>query len=685
MTDDYKKTLIEYVTGNLETTSPTTDEIFKEINEIPRSKWVYKYSPKSWNKLNIEGFIKPSENTSNIGIVYGGYQVYNSQEIRGFIILTDIDFNPIKYIEEFNSGTKLRYIQCMIQGDDNLFYAIDDEAYSYNNYNPQNSQKRFLMLNNFTVAVNDEYQVSLRRSYILNGSNYQNFYCNDIFKENNSSHFVFCGKYSPGAGQIASYIKSIELKVNVGQPNEWNYWQINENYSYLCSFVTYNNENEIKIQTLGIKRSGFNVNLFVKDYNSNSYVSNVIKTLSFTLDVEPYISQQALFLDANNIYFVIDTQGLSGYIPSTGEAAKYERYVNLYHYDIANNNFETIHQDYYGNYAEVIQHSKIQLDKNQGNLYIAYYKNINQQNCVGDYYIQRYEGIWNPILIGENKPMYYQTRRLYVKSNYNLLQINLFNGELAATAGGKPIWYFLNIKEIYNSTQYNGEPYIDTNVLSPLYANLYSNGSLVFSRNLYNISKQNNMTMSSVEIPNNYLNDDVISQNDLISKTNIKMNEIFSSWTKNIYEVVDVNFLNTISVIDEDTNTPYLESAIKVNNATTDGGDTNYQNTPCNKYRINYLDGTTSIGALVWNSINNYNKKTQITFYVDKEINSIDLISNDESVIYLTIPIEAEVGKYYTINQKVRTGDKPTPVQLQYNNEDINYQNQPVMVYVEEE
>ena len=163
------------------------------------------------------------------------------------------------------------------------------------------------------------------------------------------------------------------------------------------------------------------------------------------------------------------------------------------------------------------------------------------------------------------------------------------------------------------------------------------------------------------------------------------MNSDSTSWNKNIYEVVDLNFINTISVIDEDTNISYLDSAIKLNNATTDGGDTNYQNTPCTKYRINYLDGTTSIGTLVWNSINKYNKKTQITFYVDKEINSIDLISNDETTIYLTIPIEAEVGNYYTINQKVRIGDKPTPVQLQYNNEDINYQNQPVMVYVEEE
>jgi hypothetical protein len=206
----------------------------------------------------------------------------------------------------------------------------------------------------------------------------------------------------------------------------------------------------------------------------------------------------------------------------------------------------------------------------------------------------------------------------------------------------------------------------------------------MFSRNLYNISKQNNMSMSSVEIPNSYLNDTTITQNDLIGETNVELVNDPTQWTKNIYEVVDVNFLNTIRVIDEDTGTEYLESAIKLNNSTTDGGSTNYQNTPCNKFRINYNDSTSSIHSLEWKSINRFNKTTSITIYVDKAINSIDYLSYDENTIYLHVPLEVEVDKYYTIHQKVRTGNKPTAVQLQYNNEDINYQNQPVMVYVEE-
>jgi hypothetical protein len=162
--------------------------------------------------------------------------------------------------------------------------------------------------------------------------------------------------------------------------------------------------------------------------------------------------------------------------------------------------------------------------------------------------------------------------------------------------------------------------------------------------------------MSSVEIPNTYLNDLTITQNDLISNTNLQMISDLSSWNKNIYEVVDLNFLNSISVIDEDTDTTYLDSAIKVNNATTDGGDVNYQNTPCNKYQINYADNTTSIKPLYWSAIDDTHKQTMISFYVDKAITSIDFISNDETTIYLNIPVEVEVGNYYSLSEKIRIG-----------------------------
>lgn len=673
MTEDYNKNLINYFTNKLVNTSPTTSEKYEEINEVSRSNW-NDYMPSSWDNMRVEGVIKA--NDGNL-VLYGGY-VKNSTT-TGFIILTDRNMKPFKYIESFDSGTNLRYIQCMIQGDDGFFYAFDDAEMSYQNSNIANTEKRFIMLNNFSVSLNNDYKVSLRKSYIL-GADYKNFYCHQMFKEPKYSHFVGCGDYASQSGYWADRSKTIELKVNVGEQNEWKHWEVGtsnvENYPALASYVSFDNNSNTKIQVFSMLITGKTANLFVKGYNDAGFTNNTIHTFSYMVSNEYETYQDSIFLDENNVYFTIDTQNLSG--SQGGTPVAFERYVGLHHYNIATSQFETIYEDYYGAYTQVIYKSKIQVYQNQGYLYISYCKNIDETNHTADYYYQRYMGNWSPILIGTTKPFLRTQRGFFVDNSYNMVQVYVYPCNLRGQT-----WYYPVVKEIFNPNQYNGNSYVDTNFASPLYANLYSNGSLVFSRNLFNISKQGNMTTSSVEVPNTYLNGITIGKNNLISKTNFKMVEDTKNWTKNIYEVVDINFLNTINVIDEDTNKIYPLGAIKVNSSITDGGTTNYSNTRCIKYRINYEDGTNAINNITWQDINDLVKQTSFTIYVEKAIKNIDLISNDESTIYLTINGNFEIDNYYTINQKVRIGDKPQQENLVYNAQNVLYNGEQVKVYTQ--
>lgn len=665
MTEDYKETLIDYVTGNLENTPSTTDEIFKEIIEVNRSDWIG-YIPSTYVDFHFENIIQ--DKNSDTLILYGGYRATGStginNEVYGIIVLLDNNFKPIKTFYEYESGTKLRYIQYMKQAEDNSFYMVDDTnfAYSYDSTTP-NSVKRIVLLNNFCVKLNNENRLTLRTSYII-PSSYKGFKCVDLNKNPNSAQYVMIvAPYSTQANTWGG-VATIEFIINYGQSPTWNWTDIvkfiwttspNELYDcqYITSFISFN-EDKYSIKMIGFythntnQQTTYQIKYFYKNYNNTSYSNTVVYDININNIIwsgERYILEnQGIFINENECYFVL--QNLYEKVTSTDRELK----IILFKYNTNTNTLSTIYQNNYGTapvgtkptYQEIMF-----LSVNEGKLYIE--QIINNQNGTGNYYIQRYEGIWNPKLIGENKNLNWNQRNLYVSNNYNLLKIFLY-----PTNPRNASWYFPVVKEIYNPTQYNGEPYIDTNALSPLYANLYSNGSLVFSRNLYNISKQNNMTMSSVEIPNNYLNNENITRNDLISETNLELNNNPKQWSKNIYETVDLNFLNTITVIDEDTDTQYLESAIKINNATTDGGNTNYQNTKCTKYRINYSDNTTSIENLTWDDIDETHKLVEIGLYVDKAMRSIDILSNDESVIYLTIPLNVVVGKYYTISQKIR-------------------------------
>jgi hypothetical protein len=656
MTEDYKKNLLDYVTGNIQEGTPTTDEIIKEIIEVNRSKWT-KYLPNGWTDFHFEGIIQDNKNDALV--LYGGYRELDSTEINnkvyGIIIILDNNFNPIKTFYEYNNGTKLRYIKNMKQAEDGTYYMVDDTNFAFKqNDTILSSTKRLVMLNNFTTNIDGSYVLVFRTSYTF-PSGYNVFQCENLDKNPNQAQYVMVGsKYEDGANSCLS-VACVTLTIPYGESPTWDMTTIIQYDGamvsvvmgrYSCSNITFSGENyAVKLiagYIYGIQGSTTKtVRYYSKGFNSNTY--NYTELISNDDLSIPYqdIEDIATFISDNECYFVMSN------LESPGSGTQ-DLKIQLWHYKISTNTLDKVYENSYGT-AVASHNEQIYLSYNQGYLYIE--QVINKGNNKADYYVQRYEGKWNPIQVGEDKPYYWNQRALYVNNKFNLVTMYLYpcNPRNAT-------WYFPIVKEVFNPTQYNGEPYENKDSLSPLLANLYSNGSLVFSRNLYNISKQNNTTMSSVEIPNTYLNDLTITQNDLISKTNLQMISDLSSWNKNIYEVVDLNFLNTISVIDEDTDTQYLDSAIKVNNATTDGGDANYQNTPCNKYRINYADNTTSIKPLYWSAIDDTHKQTMISFYVDKAIASIDFISNDETTIYLNIPVEVEVGNYYSLSEKIRIG-----------------------------
>lgn len=667
MTEDYKEQLLNYVTGDLENTTPSQphDEFFKQIVEANWSDWRY-YIPATWQNMHCEGIIK--SNTGDVCIMYGGYYTDSITNGKGFIIIVDNEFNPIKYIEEFSSGTPLRYIQCLKQAEDNSFYMVDDNYFSYNDDTGlgylTNGQRRFVMLNNFTIKNNGEYEVVLRTSYNFDksysgtdiDSQQNNIYVKNMAKDPNSSNYVFIGKrYNTTASKTGfNLIHIVQLTINVEEANTWKHWTFtNERCYYGGSYIDFNGSGNPYFRVIGAYDGGNGIYQLTKNYNTDTLTSSVIYTNATYPDDDiptKYFENQCVFLNKNKVYFVVSNQW------TTWSGTAEDKHIALCEYDFSNSQLTQIYERYLGQNTlpdYYLWKDAIFLSENQGYLYIQYCKDYLWENSeyTANYYVQRYDGVWNPILIKENGKCSLRQRGFYVLNNYNLVKIFCCPINFRS-----PTWYFPIIKEIYNPSQYNGESYIDTNVLNPLYANLYSNGSLIFSRNLYNISKQNNMTMSSVEIPNNYLNDTTITQNDLISETNFQMNSDNTQWTKNVYEVVDLNFLNTITVTDVEENESYLQGAIRINNAITDVND--YSDMTCTKARINYTDSTTKVISVVWTPIDELHKETEITLYVSSPIMSIDFISEDEETIYLTKMLEVEQDKYYTIKQKIRIGDE---------------------------
>lgn len=656
MTQEYEKSLLDYIT-NIIPTEKSEEELYKNIKLKPYSEW-NKYLPISkssvWN-TRINGIIKSSTN-DNI-IVFGEYIKYEQNleydilnNSKGFIIIFDANLKPIKTIYNFASGTELRPVQKMIQCVDGTFIAIDSKTAYYDNNEGYKqislSQKRVIMLNNFSVPINNEYTLNLRKSYIISDNN---FYCKDIYENPNSSHYVFLGTYilQEGTAYKEKGMKIIDFKINVGEENEWNIIKDDENgWVFGGGYAYFNNNDEMQVKIVCSSTNRNDKNIYI--WNSTGTTSILELNYKGYVDLTSY-NNQSIFINENLLYIVVNNQAWAG---TTTE----DKFLELYEIDLTNNSSNQIFSKFLGNYRYSYIDT-IMLDKIDGELYIQYCSNVSgtatDKNEVktADYYYQRYKGLWQPILIG-NGNYRIQDRYMYVSQKFNLFNMFCIQCDPYYLS-----WYVPVITEIYNKFNYNGLEYDDYNEIIPNYVNIYNNEDVVFSRNLYNLSLINNYSIASIQIPNNYLNEILLTKNELVGKTNKILVEELNGISKNIYEALYLNYINTIKVIDNDN--IYRQSiSTYINQNVNTGTKANHNNSKCTKVRINYMDNSTKIFDIIWVGIDNFHKKTEFTVYVDKLINNIDFISNDETTTYITITPEFELNKYYTIKQKLRIGDE---------------------------
>lgn len=652
MTNDYKKDLLDYITGDITPTAQTTDEIFKEQNNIPRSWWTNYLPNGGWNNFRYEGMVSPNELTSNLTILYGGY-LDTDNNSHGIITLIDENFKPIKSIYEFSSGTPLRYIQYMKQAEDGTFYFIDDNVFTFSQRQQMiTSQKRFVMVNNFTLInqITNDYQVNLRTSYIF-GATYQNFYCKNMFKDPNSSHYTFFGSGAEnGSYYDFTTLKIIDLKINVGEANEWNLFVNAEQRIFGSAIALFDNDSNVEYRCLVTNNQNSSNNLicYSKTFEGNP-TSNTIITFD---DYKPYVDdfdykKQSVFLNYDEVYFVQNNQrwGNAGVVRP--------KYIGLYKYNFINSNLTTIYEHYLGDYDFTNQEA-IYIDRCNTDIYIQFNYNVDNDNFKADYYFQRLvNDTWNPILIAEQEAFQFNMRSIFIKNNFNLLSIFLYQTNPRSV----PNWFTYQIKENYNVLNYNGEPYTNYNSLIPKQGEVYSNGKLVFARNLYNKTLNDNTTISTIQVPNSYLNDIDLNTKTLISETNTILINDTNVIQKNIYETLFLNYINTLNVLDEDTNLIYKNTSSYINNNINTGTEINYSNSFISKIRINFQDNSMKIQKIFWQNIDSTHKKTLFSIYVKDYINSIDFISDDENTIYITKNMNdfnLEIGKYYTITQFLR-------------------------------
>lgn len=635
MTNDYKENLLEYLTGNIAQGISSATPMYKEVTD----------SSYSGDPSNIAGLrsVRCKDGKGN----YNGLELYYSHGGNTITLVDPKDMNIIKTFTTFSTGTALGNILNLEVDEVGNAYALD--------YIVQNNTNvyRILLLNNISEIPKgkSDYEVILRNSYYVQGytdgddvyPGHETF----LAKSTQSATYYFAFQESTGTILMPS-----TFKINVGSANEWTRLQdITMANGTVISNIYFNVDDEPVAEYIAGEQPGATWqinrtyavgnenpvyetllnNIIQNYYNSNeSDVSNFQITLYSNYYGNFYMVLNGVIKDSNNqyrgtlkAYSVSDTEAtlLATYTSPSGASGVLPYMVRG---NVVNNNLMMY----------LVQWST-------GNKAKMCFTLLSPSNEV-DYFIQtNYESEWSRL--GLARAGFYN---LYDEYAINVIYRN---------SNDSP-WYIVSYKIVYNLNKYNGVNYKDKSMLEPSEALLFdNNNNLLLARNLYNVKVYNNQTIATVNVPNNLLNDITISKENLYGDTNYGLVESEQSINKNIYENLYINFVNAITMENQNTSEyiSNINGASRLNQSSSKELD--YENAKASKVRVTYDDDTYYITGAN-NSINNNVCTYTVGVHVpsDTNIQKIEIISNDETTSYQTISsLNLENNKYYIITQDV--------------------------------
>nr|DAP56934.1 MAG TPA: hypothetical protein [Caudoviricetes sp.] len=630
MTNDYKEKLLKWISGNYQietgTNSPQFTTPLSRTNNFA-TLFSSQFPNGYFLSTALQGY-----NADNNGVGYtliaGSYYIDDTATtMRGFVTILDNDFDIVQTITQYSSGTYLGIFEAINVGTDGNFFGIENN----------NGIKRFVMLNNIIAKLpsETEYKVVLRQSYnVPDTSKLYSASVTGIIKAPGIAKYCVYGNYfeNPSRKPLVT-----EIEVNVGSTNNWIDYTYSGDVEFYASdcLPSWNKNGDLSFKMVGIENIGSGTNNYAFCMYSTTGVTTLTRQqIGSGLGVGKTMDMK--ILTANDIYACFSEFGSTS--------------MNLYMYKVNVSNY-TLNTFYTKNtpIVESEYNSGIAILKNGAELFYSVSANKDTTPTKTLYYFGK--------VIGSQAYEYYLGE--FDPSLTNLFsvqkQFNLYDYYMQV----ENVVY--DMKQVYNPLNYNGLPYQALNSMVPNSVNIYDpNGVVIFARNLYNRIVNNNTTISTVEVPNDFMNDVTIQLKELISQTNNVMVSDSMEIVKNVYEELLINFVNSIIVKNSNNiNNVIINNTAsnRINNSVSNPSVLDYNNSKIGKYKINYGNGTSVINPINTDlTFAGLSTNYIITVYVpiDYGITSIQLLSNDETTIYQTIDCSnLENNKYYTINQKM--------------------------------
>lgn len=596
MTGEYNTNLLNWLTGNFTTTTPS--EVISQEGETETTNALKQYLADNYTTTNCVV-------VKNVHSVMNGNTLtllYDQDNSKSIIVIFDSELVPVQLITGYASGTQFNRILTINVGEDGNFFLIENTG----------SNIRFVMCNNITAEdITGVYKVVLRKAYNVGGNLVNLMDAFEIIKYPNLSKYLVIGS---DTDMTPSINIATEIVIQVGAENEYNDFTFDTaptNLNYLDMYYTLDGENiRFCIAASGSENE--------HAYNELKNTEYSITTSSYALNTPSLKAVKSSYTDA---YLI------------TYDWNDYNYY--FYHFSNGTNTLLGSYQTDGGTLYPRIQA-----------WYIGKINDIIYGIFLGDYDSNNYQirgfTIVNDNLItsglseGIGHSVTYFNMIMTATNNYDLYNFIYAFGDLTTKS-----------YVVYNESRYNGISYIDYNFFIPSYARISDGTKPIFARSLYNFTILNDTSTAIVNVPNVYLND-VSFRPNLYGETGGALVYSTTAYQKNIYENVLINFNNSINITNDGI---YMQTpSIRLNQSVLNYLD--YENAKLGYIRINYANSTID-EPITMNNIHQF--LYRVSFYVNagEDINNIMLLSNDKQTVYDTFNIEYTIGKTYKIERDI--------------------------------
>lgn len=631
MTFRYKQMAMKWLTGKMNIVPKVNNVLFEEFTSNENKLETLMnglYFPFGYDiKGVVQGKTTDNDNIE-YSVLYGDYQDEQQNKLYGFIMILDQEYNAKQIIKQYSNGEYFGDIISLNVGNDGRFYMVEQD---------NNDYYRFVLLNNILVKSPSEenYQVVQRQTYRFPQQSQFSADKMLMIKHPQEARYLMAQYNS-----IDRVVYCTEFIINVGSTNEWNYYNkavLSGQYDTELSdlLASWDSENHLTFMLVASYYNQNNVytSVYYKTETGNTLEVNSSSVQDSIASSSDIVNTQAVIKNFNTIYYSIG-YNISGSL-----------YYSLYIVYIDDNfNIDSINRRFFEVEDPVSNNKGITLMKKDEDIFFFY---VDLTGFVG-------------IVIGDVVYQAYVSGIDFSGSLYLANMQRQFNLYIMYVQVGDNVY----INKMVYIDKDNNSSYQDLTSMNPYFAKLYDdNSKLIFARTLYNKSVNGQTTTSTIQVPNQFINNVNIGGQKLFGQTYLNLINQPDTYTKNEYEEVYFNFANTWYIQNQnDPNNVILNpsGATRFNQSISQTND--FANCKCTKYRLNYSDGTTKVAEIDPSQIvlEDNDEPFKYTYYImvfnptDKNILSIDLISEDETTIFQTINnLNFASDKLYSLTQDV--------------------------------